>query len=130
MEEILKKANELGLLIKGTDIHQRFEELSKKLESDTEAKNLLEEFAKVNEELHEKEKKDNVIEVAEKQKLQDLNGKVSANQLIKEYIATHSYYLNMMIQIQKTISNPEGEPPQQSRIITPDSSGGRIITDI
>ncbi len=129
MEEILKIANELGLMLQGTDIYKRYREISKKLEEDEEAKSLLEEYIQFSDEMYRKEKAGTVIEVDEKQKLQELNEKISENQLIKEFLATQTYYLNMTLQIQKAINEPEGEPIQQSRIITPDDSG-KIITDI
>lgn len=129
MEEILKKANELGLMIKGTEISMRFEDLSKLLDSDQDSKSLLEEYAKCSKEYQEKEEKGDVIEVGEKQKLQEVSEKVSENQLIKEYIATSSYFINMMMQIQKAISEPEGEPIKKSKIISPESSG-KIITGV
>ncbi len=40
MDEIINKANELGLMIKGTEVFQQFEELRKQLESDEEAKKI------------------------------------------------------------------------------------------
>ena len=129
MEEIIKKANELGLMIKGTEVYTRFEELAKKLEADSEARGLLEEYAKATQAIQEKEADGSVIEVEEKQKLQELNDKVSESDLIKEYIATNTYYLNMVMQIQKAISEPEGEPIKESKIIKPGDSG-KIITDI
>ena len=79
--------------------------------------------------MYQKEKAGTVIEVHEKEKLQELNDKISENQLIKEFIATQTYYLNMTMQIQKAINEPEGDPIEQSRIITPEDSG-KIITDI
>ncbi|MDY6968435.1 MAG: YlbF family regulator [Spirochaetota bacterium] len=129
MEEILETANKLGLMIKGTELYERFEELSKKLESDKESKDLLEEFAKISEEMNVKEQSGSTIEVEEKKKINDITEKVSKNQLLKEFIATQSYYMNMMMQIQKAISQPKGEPIRKSKIIKPDSSG-KIITDI
>jgi cell fate (sporulation/competence/biofilm development) regulator YlbF (YheA/YmcA/DUF963 family) len=129
MEEILKKANELGLMIKGTEISARFEEISKKIENDKEAKNLLEDYVKVTQEFQEKESEGRPIEIEEKKKIQELSEKVSQNQLIKEFIATQTYFYNMMIQIQNAISDPKGEPIKESKIITPGSSG-KIITGI
>ncbi len=129
MEEILKKANELGLMIKGTEIYKRFDELTKKLEGDAEAKKLLEDYAQYSEEMHRKEKSGSVIEVEEKQKLEELTEKVSQNQLIKEFVATQTYYLNMTLQIQKAINEPEGEPIDESKIIKP-GNAGKIITDL
>ena len=129
MEEILKKANELGLMIKGTDAFMRLEELSKKLDADSESKKLLEDYAKVMQEFQEKEATGGTIEVEEKQQVQELSEKVAENDLIKEYIATNSYYLNMIMQIQKAISEPQGEPITESKIIKP-NSGSKIITDL
>jgi cell fate (sporulation/competence/biofilm development) regulator YlbF (YheA/YmcA/DUF963 family) len=129
MEEILKKANELGLMIKGTEVYRRFAELSKKLDEDAEAKKLLEDYARYSEEMHQKEKSGSAIEVDEKQLFQELSEKIAQNQLIKEFIATQTYYLNMTLQIQKAINEPEGEPIEESKIITPGNTG-KIITDL
>ncbi len=129
MEEIIKKANELGLMIKGTDAFMRLEELSRKLDADDESKKLLEEYAKVMQEFQEKEAAGSSIEVEEKQQIQDLSEKVAENELIKEYIATNSYYLNMIMQIQKVIGEPQGEPIMESKIIKPNNSS-KIITDL
>lgn len=127
MEEILQKANELGLMIKGSDIYRRYEELVKKIEADTNSKKLLQDYIKVSEEIYQKESTGGTIEVEEKQKLQDISQKVSENQLIKEFIATQTYYVNMMMQIQNAISNPKGDPIGPSKIIKPGQSG-KIIT--
>ena len=129
MEDILKKANELGLMIKGTEIAQRFSELSKMLESDKENRELLEEYINAMNEYHEKESEGRQIEVEEKTKIKELTEKVSENQLIKEYIATHSYFINMMMQVQEAISEPKGEPIAESKIIKPGNSG-KIITGV
>ncbi len=129
MEELIKKANELGLMIKGTEIASRFEELSKKLDNDLKAKNLLEEYINVMQSFQEKESKGSAIEVDEKKKIQELSEEVAKNQLIKEYIATQTYFYNMMVQIQNAISDPKGEPIKESKIITPGSSG-KIITGV
>lgn len=129
MEEILQKANELGLMIKGTEISARFEEISNKLESDKEAKDLLEEYIKITQEFQEKQAGGGTIEVEEKKNIQELSEKVSQNQLIKEFIATQTYFYNLMVQIQNTISDPKGDPIRPSKIITPGSSG-KIITGV
>ena len=129
MEEIIKKANELGLMIKGTDISMRFEELSKKLNSDTGSKTLLEDYIKLMQDYQEKESQGGSIEVEEKNKLKEMSEKVSENELLKEYIATQSYLINMMMQIQQAISEPKGDPIRPSKIVTPGSSG-KIITDV
>ncbi len=129
MEEIIKKANELGLMIRGTELFKRYEEVSKKLEADAASKKLLEEFAQASEEVYQKEISGMPIEVDDKKRLQGLNDKVSQNDLLKEYIATQTYFMNLMMQIQKVISEPKGEPIEQSRIIKPNAPN-KIITGI
>ncbi len=128
MEELIKKANELGLMIKGTGLYKRYEEMSRKLEADADAKALLDEYGRLSEQLQEKEAQGAPIEVAEKQSMQEMVEKVTANQLIKEYIATQSYFFNLMMHVQKAISEPQGEPIEESKIIKP-GQPGKIITD-
>ena len=129
MEEIIKKANELGLMIKGTDLAARLDELSSKLNADNEAKTLLDGYIKVMQEFEEKENQGKPIEVNEKKQIQEMSEKVSQNQLIKEFIATQSYFVEMMMAIQSAITEPKGEPIKESKIITP-GSAGKIITGV
>lgn len=128
MEELLQKANELGLMIKGTDLYKRLVDITLRIDQDAPAKALLEEYINFSEQLHYKEQMGQPIEVDEKKKIKELSDKASESSLIKEYIATQSYYLNLMMQVQKAISEPEGEPIEPSRIIKP-NEGGKIITD-
>lgn len=128
MEDILRAANDLGLLIKGTELYRRYEEVSLKLDADAPARELLEEYAGFSETMYEKESRGAPIEPDEKKRLQELTEKVTANPLLKEYIATQTYFMNLMMQVQQAISNPKGEPRTKSGIVTPGSGGGKIIT--
>ncbi|MFH0974485.1 MAG: YlbF family regulator [Spirochaetota bacterium] len=129
MEEILKKANELGLMIKGSEITQRLEEITKRLDQDNEAKKMVDEYIKLSQDLQRKETAGILIEDDENKKIQELSEKMSVNEIIKEYIATQNYFMNMMMQVQNVISDPKGEPIKESKIITPGSSG-KIFTGI
>lgn len=129
MEEIIKQANDLGLMIKGTDVYKRYVEVVQKLDKEEESRNLLEEFIKLNEQVQQKEYSSQPVEVEEKQKLEELSAKVSENELLKEFISAQTYYMNLMMQIQKSISEPEGEPIDESKIIKPNDPG-KIITDL
>lgn len=128
MEEILKKANELGLMIKGSELYQRFSELSGRVEADPQARAILDEYIEFSGSVLAKEEQGTAIEVAEKQKLEDLGKKVSENDLLKEYIATQTYFYNLLMQVQSIINNPQGEAVPESKIIKPGGSGN-IITD-
>ncbi|MFW5769948.1 MAG: YlbF family regulator, partial [Spirochaetota bacterium] len=115
MEEIISRANELGLMIKGTDVYNRYVEVVKKLEQNQESRKLLEEFAQLSETIQQKEGTGQPVEVEEKQKLEELSAKVSEDELLKEFITAQSYYMNLMMMIQKAISEPEGEPIRESK---------------
>ncbi|HMB19583.1 MAG TPA: YlbF family regulator [Spirochaetota bacterium] len=129
MEEIISRANELGLMIKGTDVYKRYVEVVKKLEENPESRKLLEEFAQLSETVQQKEGTGQPVEVEEKQKIEELSAKVSEDELLKEFITAQSYYMNLMMMIQKAISEPEGEPIDESKIVKPNQPG-KIITDL
>jgi len=129
MEEIIKQANDLGLMIKGTDVYKKYVEVVQKLDKEEESRKLLEEFVKLNEQVQQKEHSGQPVEVEEKQKLEELSAKVSENELLKEFISAQTYYMNLMMQIQKAISEPEGEPIDESKILKP-SDPGKIIKDL
>ncbi len=129
MEEIIKQANDLGLMIKGTDVYKKYVEVVQKLDKEEESRKLLEEFVKLNEQVQQKEHSGQPVEVEEKQKLEELSAKVSENELLKEFISAQTYYMNLMMQIQKTISEPEGEPIDETKILKP-SDPGKIIKDL
>ncbi|HON78649.1 MAG TPA: YlbF family regulator [Spirochaetota bacterium] len=128
MEEILAKANELGLMIKGSEVYTRFADLSQQIENNDEARVLLEEFVQKSNELSEKEKAGHPVEVHEKEEITELSEKVAANDLIKEFIATQTYYYNLVIMVQKIINDPQGDPITESKIVKP-GNPGKIITD-
>ncbi len=128
MEAILQKANELGLMIKGSELYRRFSELSEKLDADEESKKLLDEYISISGSLMDREEKGQPIEVEDKRKLEDIEALVSENDLLKEYVATQTYFFNLLMQVQNIINDPRGEPIQETKIIKPGGSGG-IITD-
>ncbi len=127
MEKILEAASRLGHLLNENDIVKRFRNLSEKLDKDQEAKKLLEEYLDFIQKYQELESKGSVIEVPDKQKMTDLTEKIKKHSLINEYFATQAYYMDVMRQINEAISNPKGDPPKKSTIITPNDDKQIII---
>ena len=127
MEKILQKANELGHLLKQHEIVRRFNELSDRLDRDPESKKLLDEFAQFSMEYQQLEQSGAPIEVETKQQLSQYEEKIKTNDLIAEFLATQSYYMALLTQVNEAISNPTGEPPTDSGIIMPDSGSSKII---
>jgi cell fate (sporulation/competence/biofilm development) regulator YlbF (YheA/YmcA/DUF963 family) len=127
LDKILQKANELGHLIHHHEIVRRFRSLAERLEQDETARNLLDDLAQISQELHEKQSAGQPIEPEDKRRLAEIEEKVKANSLLSEFLATQSYYLHLMDQINYRISHPEGEPPRDSGIILPGEERSRIV---
>ncbi len=127
MEKILEAANRLGHLLAQNDIVKRYTEILEKLHQDEESKNLLDEYIVFLNEYRRKEEEGTAIEVEDKKKLADLNEKVKKSEIINEFMATQGYYMNIMQQVNEKIARPEGDPPKESSIITPDDDKRIII---
>lgn len=127
MENILKKAHELGHLLNNNEIVMRFRELSEQLDKDEDSKKLLEELVIASQEYEKKTREGAVIEVEEKQKISDLQNKAKENELISEFMATQTYYFSILSQVNEAIANPQGEPPKDSNIILPNDNDKNII---
>lgn len=126
MEKIIKKANELGHLLNQNDIVKRFRELTEQMEKDEEAQEILNELLSASQAYQLKEEKGETIEVEEKKKLSDLQEKAKGNNLVGEFLATQTYYISLLHQVNEVIANPQGEPPKDSNIIVPDQDKGII----
>jgi cell fate (sporulation/competence/biofilm development) regulator YlbF (YheA/YmcA/DUF963 family) len=107
MEELLEKANELGRMLKDTEVYSKYEKLSADLEADQDAKSLLEEYLNLFEEMHKKELGGFPIEVHEKEKITEVQKRVTENQLIVEYIDAKNRYVNLLMEIQKAVSGED-----------------------
>jgi len=127
MEKILEAANRLGHLLAQNDIVKRYTEILEELHKDEEAKNLLDEYIVFINDYRRKEEEGTVIEVEDKKKLTDLSEKVKESKIINEFMATQGYYMNIMQQVNEKIAKPEGEPPKESKIITPGDDKGIIL---
>jgi cell fate (sporulation/competence/biofilm development) regulator YlbF (YheA/YmcA/DUF963 family) len=127
LEKILQKANELGHLLKQNEIVERFRDLAKRLDDSESSRKLLEEYVEAIHEMDKKVRAGTVIEVAEKRKVAELEERIQADNLVKEYLATQGYYLHLMTQINDAIADPKGEPPKESTIILPNQDSRIIV---
>lgn len=126
LDKVIEAANTLGHLLRQNEIVKRYQSLAEQIENDTEAREMLEELGQVADELRAKEQSGGVIEVDEKKRMRELEEKIQAHPLISDFIATQSYYMSLMSQVNQSIAEPQGEPPRDSLIVTPDE-GSKII---
>ena len=95
MEDILIKANELGLLIKQTEACRDFEELSAEIEKDDDASSLLKKYNEI---------AGDTIEKYEQEMFKALTATVTENKLIMEYLKARDVYVDLLMKIHNSIS--------------------------
>ncbi len=107
MEQILKKASELGQLIKKSEVSKKFYDLNNKLEADQPAKKIMDEFKESGNIISQKEKNAEPVEVWEKEKFQQVARQVAENDLLTSYIEVQAEYMEFMLKIQQAITASE-----------------------
>lgn len=107
-EEILKAATDLGRMIAQNSAAKKFEDAARKLQEDTDAQRVLNDFNRHMQALQEKETKRQPIEVADKRKLEDLQGKVIQNKLVRDLQVAQMDFVDLMRRVDEAM---QGEAP-------------------
>ncbi len=103
MDKVLKAANELGLMIKETDVYRAFTAASTAVEADEEGSKLLQEYSRVAEELQRKEDSGVPIEVFEKEQFQKLVEAVQESDLLVKFLESRNRYIEFLALVQNAI---------------------------
>ncbi len=111
MEEILAKADELGGLIRDTEIYRNFIRISNMLAVDPDATRLFQEYIRVSGSLKERQDMGDIIEKYETDELKNLLGMISENELIMRYVEAQEEYIDLLVKIQHQISDPDLDIP-------------------
>jgi len=104
MEEILKKANELGLLIKQTKAYIKFEKITAEIEEDNDASSLLKKYNEIAETIQKKQESGYTVEKYEQEMFKALTETVTGNKLIVEYLKARDIYIDLLMKIHNSIS--------------------------
>ncbi len=102
MEEIIKHANELGLMLQNTEAYQQFQINQKKLTKDTDSYNLYQAYEKTLIELDNKRKLD-AIEQYEIEELKEMQQTIDANTIIQDFLLARNEYIKILTIIQNEI---------------------------
>lgn len=105
MKEILKKANELGLLIKNTDVYIKFEELNAEVENDKGASLLLKKYNEIAETIQQKQEAGFTLEKFEQERFRDISRAVASNELLFKYLKAREMYMELLLKIHNTLSS-------------------------
>jgi len=105
MEEILKKADELGIMIKDTDVYIKFERLSNDVENNKDASLLLKKYNEIAMTIQQKQESGLPIEKFEQERFKDISITVSSNQILSKYIKARDRYLEFLMDIHNALSD-------------------------
>jgi len=105
MKEILEKANELGLLLKDSDVFKKFQDLDSKIGEDKTASALLEKYNEIAESIMQKQQTADIIESYEKESFRDITEKVNANDLLREYLLSRDAYIDLLMKVHDSLGD-------------------------
>lgn len=107
MEDILIKANELGLMIKHTKACIDFDKLTAAVEKDDDASSLLKKYNEIAETIQKKNESGDIVEKYEQEMFRALTETVKGNSLITEYLKARDTYIELLMKIHNAISGSE-----------------------
>lgn len=105
-DELLSQAKVLGEQILKQPRVAAFFDAVRKMEADATAHGLLTDYQTKMDALHQKQMEGKPIEVADKRALSDVEGKIAAHPLIKDYMRTQADYVEMMDKIRAAMEAP------------------------
>jgi len=103
MREILDKANDLGLLIRETDIYRRFRDITEELENEPGIKGKLDNYYRSAEDLKKREDLGDIIEKYEIEEFEEMSSAIAENELIVRYLSAKNEYIKLLTDIQKSV---------------------------
>ncbi len=104
MEDLINKANELGIMLKKTKAFMEFERLSAEVDNDDDASTLLKKYNEIAETIQKKNESGNTVEKYEQEMFRALTETVSDNPLLLEYMKTRDTYIELLMRIHNSIS--------------------------
>jgi cell fate (sporulation/competence/biofilm development) regulator YlbF (YheA/YmcA/DUF963 family) len=107
MDEILAKTEELGRLIKNTEIYRNFIHVSELLHSDSDAMKILDEYARFSKEIKERQDSGDIVEKFEIEHAKNLGDTISENEAIMKYLNAQKEYLGLLRKIQEELGDSE-----------------------
>jgi len=107
MKEILKKADELGTLIKDTDVYIEFERLNTEVENNKEASLLLKKYNDIAESIQQKQERGFSIEKFEQERFKEIGASVTSNAILLKYIKARDKYLELLMNIHNALSDED-----------------------
>lgn len=124
-DDVLKKARELGDLIAGHPATKKLEGVLQNLQGDTDAQRALNDYNRHLQALAEKEQSGRPIEVEDKRKLEQLQGAVVRNPVLRDFQMAQMDYLDLMRQVDEAT---QGASAGGAAPATPPGGPGPVVS--
>ena len=108
-DAILAKADELGNLIRDTEIYRNFKRMSGMLSEDAGATRLFQEYLQMSGSLKERQDRGDIIEKYETDELKNLLDIISENDIIMQYVGAQKEYIDLLEKIHQEIVSADFE---------------------
>jgi cell fate (sporulation/competence/biofilm development) regulator YlbF (YheA/YmcA/DUF963 family) len=114
IQSLLDKATALGEVIAAHERVKAFLAAQRAVQEDQEASKLLQEYQAQAEHVGKLESGQKPVEVADKQKLAEIEGRLSANAVVSRLVRAQADYTEMMNQVNRALSTALAADPRQS----------------
>ncbi len=105
-QDLLTKARALGTALAAHPIVQAHRDAQRSVRADAAAQQLLQDYQMQLQRLRELEAQLKPIEVADKQKLKNLEGQIAGQESLKALMRTQADYVALMTQVNREIDGP------------------------
>lgn len=129
LNEILTAAKRLGGMIGSHPAVNTYKEVTRQLELDVGARNLLGQFEQLMEMLAMKEANMQPIEIAEKQQVQQLQQSIAIHPLLKRLMQAQQEYMEVMKKVQESINMGLAGQPGSEPAAEPEKPASKIILE-
>ncbi len=104
MADMMKLAEDLGKELANQPATKKFMELQQQLSKDEDAQELLNEYEQQAQKMSQAQSQGEAIEPQDKQKLSDMQNKLSGNEVVKNFLSARVEYADMLRKINETIT--------------------------
>ena len=127
--DVMTQATHLGQLIGAHPAVQQYRELTRQLDLDITARNLVGQFEQLMETLSMKEQNMQPIEIAEKQQAERLQQSIALHPLLKKMMIAQAEYMDLMKKVQEHINQGVSKPAVEAAPGAAPAAPSKIILD-
>lgn len=109
MQEVIDKANELGIMLKSTKAFMDFNSIKEVIEKDKSAREMLADYNAAAEGIQFKQQNGIPIESFEQEQFKELTQEIVENNLLKDYLKKRDNYMGVLMRINEAMIIEQGE---------------------